>query len=124
MSAFTERVFVYGTLRRGGSHHFRMAGAGFAAAGFVRGRLYRIDWYPGLVLETAGGLVTGDVFDVTPELLSQLDEFEGADYRRTRTCVGTGQGDMENVWVWEWRGGVEGYPQIGHGDWLCDSATG
>ncbi len=122
MPAFNERVFVYGTLRRGGSHHSRMAGAGFAAVGFVRGRLYRIGWYPGLVLELAGGLVAGDVFDVSPELLVQLDEFEGAEYRRIQTRVVTGHGELENVWVWEWRGAVDGYLQLAHGDWLREEA--
>lgn len=118
MSASTERVFVYGTLRRGGTHHFRMAGAGYHAAGFVRGWLYRIDWYPGLVLDKAGGLVAGEIFDVAPELMARLDEFEGDDYRRVRTRVVTGQGEVENVWVWEWCGAVDGCPQLADGDWL------
>ncbi|MEO8614231.1 MAG: gamma-glutamylcyclotransferase family protein, partial [Luteolibacter sp.] len=44
-------VFVYGTLRRGGSNHFRMDGAEFITAGRIAGRMYKIDWYPGLVLD-------------------------------------------------------------------------
>ena len=34
-----EMVFVYGTLRRGGSNHFRMAQASFVAEGTVRGAI-------------------------------------------------------------------------------------
>ncbi len=123
MPASSERVFVYGTLRRGGSQHIRMAGAVFVTAGSVRGRVYRIDWYPGLVLDAAAGPVAGEVYDVSPELFVRLDEFEGAEYRRVRVRVQAGRGEMENVWVWEWRGAVDGYPRIGHGDWLGSCET-
>ena len=68
-----QLVFVYGTLRRGGSNHFRMAGAEFVAQGTITGRMYRIDWYPGLVLDDAGDEIHGEVFSVTPDQLSALD---------------------------------------------------
>ena len=35
MEPTRQPVFVYGTLRRGGSNHFRMAGAEFIAAGTI-----------------------------------------------------------------------------------------
>lgn len=123
MPASSERVFVYGTLRRGGSQHFRMAGAVFVAVGSVSGRVYRIDWYPGLVLDAAAGSVAGEVYDVSAELFARLDEFEGGEYRLVRVRVQAGQEEMENVWVWEWRGVVDGYPRIDHGDWLGLSET-
>ncbi|HBM76597.1 MAG TPA: hypothetical protein DD438_00690, partial [Verrucomicrobiales bacterium] len=41
-------VFVYGTLRRGFSNHFRLGKAPFVKEGWILGRLYRIDWYPGM----------------------------------------------------------------------------
>ena len=50
-----ERVGVYGTLRRGGSQHRRMAGAEWIGACDVRARMYRIDWYPGVVLDDDAG---------------------------------------------------------------------
>jgi len=82
-----ETVFVYGTLRRGGSNHFRMAQAQFVAAGAVRGKLYRIDWYPGFVADETAGRVVGEIYMVDAETIAALDEFEGSEYRRVRIAV-------------------------------------
>jgi gamma-glutamylcyclotransferase (GGCT)/AIG2-like uncharacterized protein YtfP len=113
-----ERVFVYGTLRRGGSNHFRMAGAEFVTAGTVNGRLYQIDWYPGLVLDgTAGGIV-GEVYQVSPGMLDELDRFEGPEYRRVQTLVRLPDGETVSAWVWEWLGTADETRRITGGDWL------
>jgi len=120
-----HRVFVYGTLRQGGSNHFRMAGGRFVGSGHVNGRLYRIDWYPGLMLDPDAGLVTGEVFDVTEEQLHQLDVFEGlsagevegSEYRRVLTDVSDGV-KTTHAWVWEWIGPVDETKLIASGDWL------
>lgn len=114
-------VFVYGTLRDGGSNHFRMAGAEFVMAGVVRGRLYGIDWYPGFVADDSAGMVSGEVYRVGAEMLRELDDFEGSDYRRVRIevrCGGDGRPPLE-AWVWEWTGAVEETRRIVHGDWLA-----
>ncbi len=47
-------VFVYGTLRQGASNHFRLEGATTLGEAWVLGQLYRIDWYPGLLLDDDG----------------------------------------------------------------------
>ncbi len=107
-----QNVFVYGTLRRGGSNHFRMAGAAFVSAGTVAGRLYRIDWYPGLVLDDAGDEIHGDVYAVDADLLAALDvfeglsagEIEGSEYRRVRATVMQRDSQPVAAWVWEWIG--------------------
>ena len=130
MHAERDLVFVYGTLRRGASNHFRMAGADFVAAGTVGGRIYRIDWYPGLVLDAGGGRIHGEVFAVREELLAALDVFEGAsteevegcEYRRVRTEVQTGGGGSLVAWVWEWLGPVDEAKAIPGGDWLAMDA--
>lgn len=121
-----ETVFVYGTLRRGGSNHFRMDGAGFIAAGRVRGKIYRIDWYPGLVLDEEDGTVVGEVYAVGTAQLRALDEFEGlsageiegSEYRRVRTCFTSDDGHETSAWVWEWLGPVQESARIASGDWL------
>lgn len=121
-------VFVYGTLRRGGSNHFYLAGAEFVAAGTVMGRLYRIDWYPGLVLDTAGSEIRGEVYAVDSEQLSALDAFEGlsageiegSEYRRIQTSVMLQDSQTITAWVWEWLGNVDESLRIADGDWLRD----
>ncbi len=124
----SELVFVYGTLRRGGSNAFRMDGAEFVGPATVGGALYRISWYPGLVLDDEGR-VTGEVYRVGPELLRALDEFEGlaageiegSEYRRVRVEAVLGSQPDEkrvDVWIYEWTGPVEREKRIKSGDWL------
>jgi gamma-glutamylcyclotransferase (GGCT)/AIG2-like uncharacterized protein YtfP len=121
-----QLVFVYGTLRRGGSNHFRMAGAEFIAPGTVAGRMYRIDWYPGLVLDDAGDEIHGEVYSVGPELLASLDVFEGlsageikgSEYRRVHATVMRRDSQPVTAWVWEWIGVTEEISRISDGDWL------
>jgi gamma-glutamylcyclotransferase (GGCT)/AIG2-like uncharacterized protein YtfP len=123
-----ELVFVYGTLRRGGSNAFRMDGAEFVGPATVGGVLYRISWYPGLVLD-GEDRVFGEVYQVGPELLRALDEFEGlaageiegSEYRRVRVeAVQSGHPAEKRVevWIYEWTGPVEGKNRIKSGDWL------
>jgi gamma-glutamylcyclotransferase (GGCT)/AIG2-like uncharacterized protein YtfP len=126
MDSSPQMVFVYGTLRRGGSNHFRMAGAEFISSGTITGRMYRIDWYPGLVLDPAGDEIHGEAYSVGPELLSALDvfeglsagEMEGSEYRRVQTTVMKQDSQTISAWVWEWLGMVEEGQRIRDGDWL------
>lgn len=75
-------VFVYGTLKRGGSNHALMHGQHFLGAarttpGFT---LYALDTYPGLVAAPADQSgVTGEIWGVDAAALLRLDELEGLD---------------------------------------------
>ena len=90
----------------------------------VKGTLVKIDWYPGLVL---GGesLVKGEVYEIGPELMKELDEFEGigledernGEYHRIKTEV-IFEEEPLSVWIYEWLKGVEGYAVVESGDWL------
>ena len=111
-------IFVYGTLRRGGSQHFRMAGADFHAAGTVRGRLYGIDWYPGLVLDDSAEEITGEVYQVCPGLLESLDAFEGGEYRRVRVMTTLADESRQDAWLWEWLGACDENQRILSDNWL------
>lgn len=74
------RVFVYGTLKRGGSNHSYLArqqflGAARTPPGFT---LYSLGDYPGMVrapADTAG--VAGELWAVDVGCLLRLDELEG-----------------------------------------------
>lgn len=120
-----ELIFVYGTLRRGGSNAFRMDGAEFVSSGKVAGKLYAISWYPGLVLQGAG-TVDGDLFRVGCDQLVALDEFEGisakqiegAEYRRVMAEVATTASQIVTAWAYEWIGPVDESKRITSGDWV------
>ena len=135
-----QLVFVYGTLRRNASNAFRMKGGTWEGMRTVRGSLYQISWYPGLILDRGDGKVIGEIWSVDPEKLRQLDEFEGLppgalegdEYRRRRVMVeplpGPEDGSEwdsastsiqpEEAWVWEWTGQTEAASLIPTGDWL------
>jgi gamma-glutamylcyclotransferase (GGCT)/AIG2-like uncharacterized protein YtfP len=112
-------VFVYGTLRRGGSNHFRMEGLDFIAEGVLNGRLYQMGGYPGLLLDGAAGPVCGEVFKVPEERIAALDAYEGDEYRRVRVAVTPADGVVLDAWVWEWLGPVDELSRIHGGDWLA-----
>lgn len=79
------RLFVYGSLRRGGQHHEELRGSRFLGEARTT---------PGFALTTLGpywalvpapgqaSSVPGELFDVTEDLLLALDEFEGDGYER------------------------------------------
>jgi gamma-glutamylcyclotransferase (GGCT)/AIG2-like uncharacterized protein YtfP len=103
-----------------------MAGAEFISNGTISGRMYRIDWYPGLVLDPAGDEIHGEIYAVGPELLSMLDVFEGvsagevegSEYRRVETTVMKQDSQTMSAWVWEWLGAVDESQRVSGGDWL------
>lgn len=98
-----DLVFVYGSLKRGYHGHGQMEGAAFAGAALTRDPAYRMvafPWpgtpheaYPGLLPEAKGGFVSGEVYEVSPALLTRLDAFEvvGRDYNRERIALADGR---------------------------------
>ncbi|HEY0945250.1 MAG TPA: gamma-glutamylcyclotransferase family protein [Opitutaceae bacterium] len=76
------RVFVYGTLKRGGSNHHHLAGQRFVGVGRTEPgfRLYDLGGYPGMVAVAAGEkgkAIEGEIWDVGDDALAGLDELEG-----------------------------------------------
>jgi gamma-glutamylaminecyclotransferase len=86
-------IFVYGTLKLGGSNHRQIAdqkfvGTGRTAPGY---QLFDLGAYPGMVPspEDRAG-VTGEIWSVNEAALRRLDRFEGVDqglYRRARIVL-------------------------------------
>jgi len=123
------RIFLYGTLRRGGSRDVLKfyEGAAFVSVARLRGTLYDLGNYPGLILDDEADFVIGELFDVTVQALAGLDEWEGIDpskpdageYRRLQTTVEKPDGSPQQCWVYEIRSEVcAGRPVIESGDWL------
>lgn len=73
-------LFVYGTLKRGGSNHGWMEGQTFLGEAITAPgvTLYSLGDYPGLVVEPADrDGVSGELWAVDDAALARLDEFEG-----------------------------------------------
>jgi gamma-glutamylaminecyclotransferase len=73
-------LFLYGTLKRGCSNHYYLAGQTFIGAAHTPPgyRLYDLGGYPGIVPkpDDREGVI-GEVWSVDDEALKQLDHFEG-----------------------------------------------
>lgn len=87
-------LFVYGTLKRGGSNHAFLAGQRFVGAAATEPgyRLFDLGSYPGLVEAPDGEAVQGELWEVSPDCLHRLDELEGTAegvYRRAPARLAT-----------------------------------
>lgn len=79
-AASLHRVFVYGTLKRGGENHRFLAGQTFLGPARTGPgwQLYQLDGYPGLVAAPATSApVIGEVWEVDGLCLRRLDALEG-----------------------------------------------
>lgn len=72
------KLFVYGTLKRGGKYHFYLGEASLVAEHAVaNGGLYDTGLgYPAMVLSESEK-ITGEVYDIPAELWPALDDLEG-----------------------------------------------
>lgn len=73
-----RRLFVYGTLRRGGSNDIArlVPDAMFVAEASMRGRLYDLGEYPALVADENAGWVAGEIYTVPESAWPTLDALE------------------------------------------------
>jgi len=118
-------LFVYGTLKRGGSRHWIIENLPFLgrakAKGFV---LYDLGPYPAMV--PGAGLVYGEVYEVSKEVLQSLDWVEGVPvlYRRKLIEVVFEDGFSLKAWAYIYSGNVKGFPRIEDGEWKDSQEKG
>lgn len=127
-----RHVFVYGTLRRGGANDINRLHPAprYVGMGEVQGRLYHIDWYPGLTLGGEDAVtVVGEVYAIAPELEAVLDGIEqiephaDSEYAKRDLDILV-QGRPIRCLVYEINPArVRGKALIGHGDWILFHST-
>ncbi len=121
----TDRVFAYGTLKRGGAHHHRVASLVSAVEpGWVPGDLVDLGAYPGWV--HGPGRVHGEVFTVDDlsrilATLDDLEEFHGPGdprnlYDRVRVPVRVA-GGVVDAWAYRYLGPVGCARRVPDGRW-------
>lgn len=87
------RIFVYGTLKRGGRFAHHMAGQEFVGEARTEPRYRMVDCggYPGMFpVGENGASVRGEVWDVDPSCLARLDVLEdvaGGEYERVKVSL-------------------------------------
>ena len=120
--AFSEFVFVYGTLKEGKSAHKLLKDAIFEGDFAVCGTMYGKNGvaYP-MIKFNSMNLVFGEVYSITPDMLKTLDRYEGHPhhYKRERIQLRLPDGQFaevdEDTWVYEYQGSVEGLDVIESG---------
>ena len=125
-----ELLFVYGTLRRdctSGAHATYLADAHFIARATLSGKLFRVSYYPALVLDENAGKVTGEVYRLTSaEQLAQLDAYEECaypalpqqEYQRIQVQVLTDVGENLSTWVYAYQHDCDQLELIASGDFI------
>tara|TARA_R110000787_G_scaffold83080_1_gene179239 strand:+ start:248 stop:670 length:423 start_codon:yes stop_codon:yes gene_type:complete len=129
----SDLLFVYGTLRQSGHDalhpkaQFLQGQSTYIGKGLVRGKLYRIDYYPALALDDKEDHVIGDIVRMhdPDSVFPELDAFEeyGPDFakpwefRRVILPVET-DGVSLAAWAYAYNWPVVGLPLIKSGDWL------
>jgi gamma-glutamylcyclotransferase (GGCT)/AIG2-like uncharacterized protein YtfP len=132
-------LFVYGTLRRELSHEMSRVlarDAEFLGAGRVKGRLFILGSYPGMVLSESGGqAVVGELYQVRPhawkKVIGELDSYEGcaADdaephaYRRVIVDAGTASGERVRAWAYVLDRTTAHLEEIASGDYVAWRAS-
>ena len=115
-----DRVFVYGTLRKG---HCREQSMDKISLGSkdenIVGKMYNIGEFPAITLEE--GEVVGEIHRIKkePVSLESLDNIEGFyGYENSslyyRILISSSQGIC---WTYVWNGEIDTYPVIQSGNW-------
>jgi len=125
-----ELIFVYGTLRSGcttGAHQTYLAGATFIAPAKIKGTLFKVSYYPALVVDDAADWVIGEVYQLaSAEQLATLDTYEECtypaqpeqEYQRRKVTVLTDAGGYLSAWVYAYQHASAQLEFIASGDFL------
>ncbi len=106
MTNASDRIFVYGSLRRSapGKHHPFLRDARFLGAATIRGRLYDLGPHSMMVPSPDGGRVHGEVYELprdrAVECWRTLDDYEGSDFKRVRVFATLRNGTRRATWVY------------------------
>jgi gamma-glutamylcyclotransferase (GGCT)/AIG2-like uncharacterized protein YtfP len=119
-----DYLFVYGTLMPGcepAAMRETCAGMEIIGPGTVRGVLYDLGSYPGIV--EGEGSVRGVVVRVPAGAWPALDRYEGCPgcddglFRRIRTTATLDSGQSLECWIYVYARDVHGRTAVASGDW-------
>jgi TatD family-associated radical SAM protein len=84
-------LFVYGTLKRESKNHYLLSSATFVCKTRTMHKYTMVDLgnFPGVLYDRPISLITGEIYNITNELLCKLDDYEGEWYFRSEV-------EMEN----------------------------
>jgi gamma-glutamylcyclotransferase (GGCT)/AIG2-like uncharacterized protein YtfP len=120
-------LFVYGTLLQPGNefaNHLARR-CRYLQSGKIRGTLYDVGEYPGLIICNTSAYVYGSIYEIDDEALKLIDAYEGYGedqdipnlYLRKLRLIETENGPVD-AWVYIYNHPVEGLDKIPSGDYL------
>jgi gamma-glutamylcyclotransferase (GGCT)/AIG2-like uncharacterized protein YtfP len=125
-----DLLFVYGTLLIADNEFARYLtrNAAFCCAGKIKGKLYDVGHYPGLVIAAANNYhITGTIYRLrdADQVLKYLDPYEGYGegeelpylFVREALPIETAQGVL-TCWIYLYNRPIEGLHLIESGDYL------
>jgi gamma-glutamylcyclotransferase (GGCT)/AIG2-like uncharacterized protein YtfP len=134
-----DYIFVYGTLRDASVNHkafYLKSNATFVGKGTIQAKLYKVNWYPAMVLSNnEQDVVHGEIYkiklDYLEMVLHELDGYEGIytsneeseEYERIETLVSLEDGIKIKCWVYNYKADVSKALRIVSGDYLDFLAT-
>jgi gamma-glutamylcyclotransferase (GGCT)/AIG2-like uncharacterized protein YtfP len=120
-------LFVYGTLLQPGNQlaDYLARHCKYLHHGKIKGTLYDIGEYPGLIINYTLGYVYGSIYETDDEALKLIDDYEGYGedqdipnlYLRKLRLIETENGPVD-AWVYIYNHPVEGLDKIPSGDYL------
>ncbi len=123
-------IFTYGTLRRGFNNPFSRnitENSLFISSGWITGRLFEIDRFPGALITEEGYKIKGEIYNLhnpahTLPLLDKYEEYgsefrEPNEYIRREIPVTTDDGEIIPCWTYLYNWATEEYEEIAGGDY-------
>lgn len=128
----TDYIFVYGSLRRKFKSPARTVlddHAEFIGEATFQGKLYMIEWYPGVVeSDDPDDIVYGELYKIfdTATVLSKLDQYEGCspndskqhEFERKEKNIRLKSGKEVTAWMYIYVLSVSGKERIQSGDFV------
>jgi len=98
----STRVFVYGTLKRGHGNNYRLARSPLVGRATTMGRWAMLDGGFPVALSGDDGFIVGEVYEVSPNVLADLDRLEsnGRMYRREVIDLELEDGSFTEAWMY------------------------
>jgi gamma-glutamylcyclotransferase (GGCT)/AIG2-like uncharacterized protein YtfP len=115
----TFRLFVYGTLKRGGVRHHVLAGQSFLGDARTRPfyNLFDFTEHPALVnVISDGRRIHGEMYRVATSLLGVLDEMEDAPHLFRLEAIEI-EGSSEPVFAYLYQRSTQGWPLCVEDSW-------
>ncbi len=124
-------IFTYGTLRKGFNNPFSRnitENSAYFGSGWITGRLYEIDRFPGALITDEGYRIKGEIYllkkpEETLPLLDKYEEYgtgfsEPNEYIRRQIPVLTEAGEPMSCWTYLYNWTIENCEEITAGDYL------